>query len=109
IGEVLPLKLERAALDGHEIGIVDDDQGQQDLVPDVQRSEDRNSHDRRLGQLKENAPIDAEGAATIDRSGLLQFLRDFFEEPLENEDRQGQTAVDVRQDEAHPGVGQIQV
>src|SRR5438128_4875270 len=107
---------EERALEGHEADLQrhlrlvgEDDEGEQELVPDRQRGQDRDGSDRGTRERERDLAEDLEAARPVDHRRLFDRARDLLEEAAEHEDPDREVGVDHRQDVAERGVHQVQL
>src|SRR5215203_63702 len=79
VGEALaerPLHGGQSYRNRHELGIREHKQWEDQVVPDVNKGDDRDGSDHRPGQRQHDRPIDPPRSGTVDASRFLEVTRD---------------------------------
>src|SRR5665647_672168 len=106
-----PLPLEGAQGSGHRAlgGVVDEDDGEQELVPGPQEEQDRQRGQRRHRQRDVDPPEELPQVRPVDPGGLRDVVRDVGEVRPHPEHGERHVQAEERQDDRPPGVQEPEV
>ena len=107
--EVFAAELHHAQRPGEQVARVQHDQGQEEVVPALDKDEDADGCENWRRERQSEAPEEADIAAALDVGRLEQLLRQLLEEGLEQEDRQRESECSLGQDHCPITVEQAKV